>query len=105
MSATAGSANSLTTWAPTDLRGRTSDVGATSVPARTRSGTSTSRAFCIQLGNDRYLKTSIFGLLDDHSRYVLGLRIATGREIDRHDPRMAVRLHRLCGRPLDLMSD
>jgi len=37
--------------------------------------------FFIQLAPERYLKTWIFGLVDDHSRYVLGLRIATGREI------------------------
>ncbi len=43
MSATAGSANSLTTWAPTDPRGRASEVRATSAPALTRSGTSISR--------------------------------------------------------------
>ena len=60
--------------------------------------------FFIQLARKRYLKTWIFGLVDDHSRYVLGLRIATGREI-------ATILNwlrdciELCGRPLQLMSD
>ena len=39
--------------------------------------------FFIQLARDRYLKTWIFGLVDDHSRYVLGLRIATTRETTR----------------------
>jgi len=60
--------------------------------------------FFIQLGRERYLKTFIFGLVDDHSRYVLGLRIATGREI----AGILVWLRdciELCGRPLDLMSD
>jgi transposase InsO family protein len=60
--------------------------------------------FFIQLGKERYLKTWIFGLVDDHSRYVLGLRIATGREI----AGILVWLRdciELCGRPLDLMSD
>ena len=60
--------------------------------------------FFIQLGKDRYLKTWIFGLVDDHSRYVLGLRIATGREI----AGILVWLRdciELCGRPLELMSD
>ncbi len=60
--------------------------------------------FFIQLTKDRYLKTWIFGLVDDHSRYVLGLRIATGREI----ATILVWLRdciELCGRPLQLMSD
>ena len=60
--------------------------------------------FFIQLTRDRYLKTWIFGLVDDHSRYVLGLRIATGREI----ATILVWLRdciELCGAPLDLMSD
>ena len=60
--------------------------------------------FFIQLGKDRYLKTWIFGLVDDHSRYVLGLRIATGRQV----APILVWLRdciELCGRPLQLMSD
>jgi len=60
--------------------------------------------FFIQLTKDRYLKTWIFGLVDDHSRYVLGLRIATEREI----AGILVWLRdciELCGRPLELMSD
>src|SRR5207245_2411439 len=60
--------------------------------------------FFIQLGRERYLKTWIFGLVDDHSRYVLGLRIATGREV----AGILVWLRdciALCGWPLDLMSD
>jgi len=60
--------------------------------------------FFIQLGRGRYLKTYLVGLVDDHSRYVLGLRIQT-------DQRAAPILKwmrdcfELCGRPLDLMSD
>lgn len=61
--------------------------------------------FFIQLARDRrYLKTWIFGLVDDHSRFVLGLRIATTREV----APILVWLRdciELCGRPLDLMSD
>jgi len=60
--------------------------------------------FFIQLARERYLKTWIFGLIDDHSRYVLGLRIATTREV----APILVWLRdciELCGRPLDLMSD
>lgn len=61
--------------------------------------------FFIQLGRDRrYLKSWIFGLVDDHSRYVLGLRIATTREV----APILVWLRdciELCGTPLDLMSD
>jgi transposase InsO family protein len=60
--------------------------------------------FFIQLTKDRYLKTWIFGLVDDHSRYVLGLRIATGREI----AGILIWLRdciELCGRPLELMTD
>jgi transposase InsO family protein len=60
--------------------------------------------FFIQLARQRYLKTWIFGLVDDHSRYVLGLRIATTREV----APILVWLRdciELCGRPLDLMSD
>src|SRR5437867_1968758 len=39
--------------------------------------------FFIQLERHRYLKTWIYGLVDDHSRYVLGLHVATGREVFR----------------------
>src|SRR5713101_2832911 len=60
--------------------------------------------FFIQLGKDHYLKTWIFGLVDDHSRYVLGLRIATVRQIT---PILAWLRDciELCGRPLEVMSD
>src|SRR5439155_372422 len=60
--------------------------------------------FFIQLERHRYLKTWIYGLVDDHSRYVLGLHVATGREIA---PILAWlrRCIELCGRPIDLMTD
>lgn len=60
--------------------------------------------FFIQLERDRYLKTWLIGLVDDHSRYLLGLRIATSQEA----APILVWLRdciELCGRPLDLMSD
>lgn len=60
--------------------------------------------FFLQLGKERYLKTWIFGLVDDHSRYVLGLRIATGREIATILEWLRDCIE-LCGRPLDLMTD
>jgi transposase InsO family protein len=60
--------------------------------------------FFIQLERERYLKTWISGLVDDHSRYVLGLRIATGREIATILEWLRDCIE-LCGRPLDLMSD
>ena len=60
--------------------------------------------FFIQLARDKYLKTFLVGLVDDHSRYVLGLRIQTTQAAA---PILAwVRdCFELCGRPLDLMSD
>jgi transposase InsO family protein len=60
--------------------------------------------FFIQLAARRYLKTWIVGLVDDHSRFVLGLRIATSQELSP----ILVWLRdciELCGKPLDLMSD
>ena len=60
--------------------------------------------FFIQLERQRYLKTWIIGLVDDHSRYILGLRIAT----DQQSEAIVRWLHdcvELCGRPIDLMSD
>jgi len=60
--------------------------------------------FFIQLERGRYLKTWIIGLVDDHSRFILGLRIATSQELTP----ILVWLRdcfELCGRPLDLMSD
>lgn len=61
--------------------------------------------FFIQLGRDRrYLKTWIVGLVDDHSRYVLGLRIQTTQQ---STPILAWLRDciELCGKPLDLMTD
>jgi transposase InsO family protein len=60
--------------------------------------------FFIQLERQRYLKTWIYGLVDDHSRYVLGLRIAIGREIAPILEWLRDCIE-LCGRPIDLMSD
>jgi transposase InsO family protein len=60
--------------------------------------------FFIQLTTRRYLKTWIIGLVDDHSRFVIGLRIATDQQ---STPILAWLRDcvELCGRPLDLMSD
>ncbi len=60
--------------------------------------------FFIQLERGRYLKTWIVGLVDDHSRYLLGLRILPRAE---SEPILAWLRDRveLCGHPLDLMSD
>jgi transposase InsO family protein len=60
--------------------------------------------FFIQLGLGRYLKTYLVGLVDDHSRYVLGLRIQTSQAAA---PLLVwIRdCFELCGRPLDLMTD
>ena len=60
--------------------------------------------FFIQLARGRYLKTWLFGLVDDHSRYVLGLRIETEQKAA---PilRWLADCIELCGKPLDLMSD
>jgi transposase InsO family protein len=60
--------------------------------------------FFIQLARREYLKTWIVGLLDDHSRFLLGLRIQT----DAQAAPILVWLRdciELCGAPLDLMSD
>jgi transposase InsO family protein len=60
--------------------------------------------FFINLGRREFIKTWILGLVDDHSRFVIGLRILTETG--------AVPVLRwlddcfeLCGQPLDLMSD
>ena len=60
--------------------------------------------FFVQLERGQYLKTRIFGLVDDHSRYVLGLRIAAGHEIAGILEWLRDCIE-LCGRPLQLMSD
>jgi len=60
--------------------------------------------FFINLGPRKYIKTWIVGLIDDHSRFVIGLRIL---------PQAAAipiltwleECFELCGRPLELMSD
>ncbi len=60
--------------------------------------------FFIQLERGRYLKTWILGLVDDHSRFVLGLRIETTTRIE---PILAWLRDciELCGQPLAVMSD
>jgi transposase InsO family protein len=59
--------------------------------------------FFIHLGG-RYLKTWIVGLIDDHSRFVIGLRILSEQ---RAQPilQWLEECFELCGRPLELMSD
>lgn len=59
--------------------------------------------FFINLGG-HHLKTWIVGLVDDHSRYVIGLRILSER---RAQPilRWLDECFELCGQPLELMSD
>lgn len=60
--------------------------------------------FFIQLAARRYLKTWLVALVDDHSRFVLGLQIGTTTAIG---PILAWMRDciELCGRPLDVMSD
>jgi transposase InsO family protein len=60
--------------------------------------------FFIQLPGGRYVKTFLVGLVDDHSRYVLGLRIQTSQAAAPILGWMRD-CFELCGRPLDLMSD
>jgi len=60
--------------------------------------------FFIQLARGRYLKTFLVGLVDDHSRYVLGLHIQTTQAAAPILDWIAD-CFELCGRPLDLMSD
>ncbi len=60
--------------------------------------------FFIQLPERRYLKTWLLGLVDDHSRYVLGLRIQTSAQL----APILIWLRdciELCGQPLAVMSD
>ena len=60
--------------------------------------------FFINLGRKQYIKTWFVGLVDDHSRFVIGLRILT-------ESKAAPILQwldecfELCGQPLQLMSD
>jgi transposase InsO family protein len=60
--------------------------------------------FFINLGGKGYIKTWIVGLVDDHSRFVIGLRILTETKAT---PilRWLEECFELCGHPLQLMSD
>jgi transposase InsO family protein len=60
--------------------------------------------FFINLGGKDYIKTWIVGLVDDHSRFVIGLRILTETKAA---PilRWLDECFELCGHPLQLMSD
>jgi len=60
--------------------------------------------FFINLGGHQYIKTWIVGLVDDHSRFVIGLRILSETKAT---PILAwlEECFELCGRPLELMSD
>jgi transposase InsO family protein len=60
--------------------------------------------FFIHLAGRGYLKTWIVGLVDDHSRFVIGLRIHTDYQVA---PilRWLDECFELCGQPLQLMSD
>jgi len=60
--------------------------------------------FFISWGQRKYIKTWIVGLVDDHSRFVIGLRILT------HAAAAPIlswleECFELCGHPLELMSD
>src|SRR6266853_1421662 len=60
--------------------------------------------FVIQLADRGYLTTRIVGLVDDYSRFVIGLRILPTAEAT---PILAWldECFELCGQPLELMSD
>ncbi len=60
--------------------------------------------FFIQLAPGRYLKTWFVGLVDDHSRYVLGLRIQTNSQAAPILSWLRDCIE-LCGQPLAVMSD
>jgi transposase InsO family protein len=60
--------------------------------------------FFIQLAPGRYLKTWLVGLVDDHSRYVLGLRIDTNAQAAPILSWLRDCIE-LCGQPLALMTD
>jgi transposase InsO family protein len=60
--------------------------------------------FFIQLLERRYLKTWLVGLVDDHSRYVLGLRIQTSAQLAPILTWLRDCIE-LCGQPLAVMSD
>ncbi len=60
--------------------------------------------FFIRLAGRGYLKTWLFGLVDDHSRFLIGLQIHTDSQAS---PiiRWLEDCFELCGKPLQLMSD
>jgi transposase InsO family protein len=60
--------------------------------------------FFINLGGRGYLKTWIVGLVDDHSRFLIGLRILTEAKAA-PIVRWMDECFELCGQPLQLMSD
>jgi transposase InsO family protein len=60
--------------------------------------------FFIRLENRSYIKTWIVGLVDDHSRFVIGLRILTETKA-RPILQWLDECFELCGKPLELMSD
>ena len=76
-----------------------------SAPARTRSGTSTSRGrSSSSSARARHLKTYLIALVDDHSRFILGLRIAEDARLEGILAWLRDCIE-LCGKPLELMSD
>jgi transposase InsO family protein len=60
--------------------------------------------FFINLGGRNYIKTWIVGLVDDHSRFLVGLRILTEAKAV-PIVRWLDECFELCGQPLQLMSD
>ncbi len=60
--------------------------------------------FFLQLGPRRSLKTYLIALVDDHSRFILGLRIAPDSRVEGILAWLRDCIE-LCGRPLELMSD
>jgi transposase InsO family protein len=60
--------------------------------------------FFIRLRGQGYIKTWLVGLIDDHSRFVIGLRIHTDYKLE---PilKWLDDCFELCGQPLELMSD
>ena len=60
--------------------------------------------FFINLSNRAYVRTWMLGLVDDHSRFVIGLTILTGTTAE-EVLRWLDDCFELCGQPLELMSD